>query len=370
MFKKMFKRLLTNKSTTPANLHFFEDTRHGARKTQQPNHSSTRAKHLAAKRMVACAITPPTFTDQYQVQFYHFLFGKKQTNQPQLSDELSLKVADQIDKLLDNPQLILESLPVLPLSLGKIMAQSASKQFDIDNIITLIEQEPAIAAKVLELANSVLYRKSGKEVVAIRAAFMRIGIAGLSEGVLNAFLSKLVPQQDIYFQLYGKRIWQHSLCIGSYAQALVATTPSAQHAEQAYLLGLISRLGDVIIYQLLLDAFAVVHPDCCPDSVWFKDIMCKNSRRLTYHIARHWHFPQSMIDVLAVQANIQRADQCQAVMAKNPLALYIYEARIISELKMQYDAKHLNAEALKIAQQTLLYSPEAHAYLSHMLDVQ
>jgi len=363
MFKKMFKRLLNNNSAAPANLNFFEDSRRGERKIEQPSSSITRARPV-----VASAITPPTFTDQYQVQFYHFLFGKGQTHQPQLSDELSLEVAEQIDKLLDSPELIFESLPVLPLSLVKIMAQSASKQFDIENIITLIEQEPAIAAKVLEIANSPIYNKGAKEVVAIRSAFMRIGIAGLSEGVINGFLSKLVPQQNIYFQLYGKRIWQHSLCIGSYAQALIATTPSAQHAEQGYLLGLISRLGDVIIYQLLLDAFAVVHPDCCPDSVWFKDIMCKNSRRLTYRIAKHWHFPQSMIDVLASQENIQSADQCQAVVAKNPLALYIYEARIISELKMQYDGNYLKDEPLRAAKNTLLYSREAHTYFEQVIE--
>jgi len=363
MFKKLVKRLLGKSPKSPSNMYFFEESRHGNTPITS-NVSSTRS----IPQVSAQTITEPTIEDLYQHQFYDFLFGKKSDVVAQQNDDLSLIVAQRIEGLINKPALILDSLPILPLSLGKLMELSNKSDFDTQQIVALIQQEPAIAAKVVELANSSFYSRGGKDVVDIRSAFMRLGVDGLSQGVINGFMSKLVPQADIYFQLYGKRIWQHSLSNGIYAKALIESTDDKEYAAQGYLIGLICRLGDVIIYQLLLEAFSVAHPDSCPNSVWFKQIMCKNSKKLTYHIAKHWGFPQAILDVLVIQANLNRASQCPAAYRKSPLALYVYEARIISELSMRFEHKDISEHELAQAQQALLHTPQAAALLSRVTD--
>jgi len=68
--------------------------------------------------------------------------------------------------------------------------------------MTLIEQELAMAAKLLKLASSSLYNHKNKEITNLKAAFLKLGVNGLLEGVLNSFLSELEPQIFIYFQLF------------------------------------------------------------------------------------------------------------------------------------------------------------------------
>ena len=110
------------------------------------------------------------------------------------------------------------------------------------------------------------------------------------EGVINGFVSKLTPQSQIYFKQYGNKIWQHSLDTGVIANALIKASPFKAEAAQGYLIGLICNLGDMIIYQLLMEAFSFVHPDSQPNSYAFKELMQKKSKSLAYHIAKHWQF--------------------------------------------------------------------------------
>jgi len=366
MFNSLVKRVFKREKTSPANVYFFEDSRPSSTSSSPSTNSSIQAS--AQSQSYIATVSYPSIEDQYQHEFYEFLFGKASKGPAIAQDELSLLMAEKIDRLIANPKIILDSLPVLPMSLGKIIEQGSDSDFDADGLINLIQQEPAIAAKVLELANSSYYNRSGKEVVDLKAAFMRLGVNGLSEGVINGFISKLVPQSNIYFQLYGKRIWQHSLTTGVYAKELMEMSLLKDESAQGYLIGLICRLGDVILYQLLLEAFAVVHPNSCPSSMWFKDIMCKNSKRLTYQIAKFWGFPKSILDVLAIQSRLKNAAQCNILEEKAPMALYVYEARIISELKLRFDHRDLNEEALSEAKNSLLYSSQAQTMLDKLVE--
>ena len=71
----------------------------------------------------------------------------------------------------------------------------------------------------------------------------------------------------------------------------------------------------MVIYQLLMDAFAYVHPDCQPNSYAFKELMQQKSKKLTYHIAKHWSFPQSILEALNVQVKITNSAMLSAAFS-------------------------------------------------------
>ena len=292
------------------------------------------------------------------------MFGKANSFTSLHNDELSEFISDKVESLLKNPKLILDALPILPMSLSKIIEQLNNDDFDADALISLIQQEPAIAAKVLELANSAYYNRNSKEVIDLKSAFMVLGTKGLSEGVINGFVNKLVPQSSIYFRQYGQKIWQHSLSTGVNARTLVANSNIKNDAAQAYFIGLISNLGDVIIYQLMIDAFAVVHPDCQPNSTLFKSVMEKSSKKLTYFIAKHWNFPTSILEVLALQTKVKRAALLPALYKKLPIACYVYEAKLISELQLRMAQEKLEDEYINEVKTSLLFTNEAVDYLN------
>ena len=198
----------------------------------------------------------------------------------------------------------------------------------------LLQQEPVIAAKVIQLANSPFYNRSGKEITELKAAFMQLGVDGLSEGVINGFISRLIPQSDIYFRFYGQKMWRHSLYTGEIARQL-ELVHNKEFASQAYLTGLLANLGDIIIYQLMTEAFTKVHPDAKPGSGLFIQLLRQHGKNLTYFIAKHWQFPKPILDVLAMQAKLRSSSLLAACQQQNAIACYVYEARLIKRTKTQ-----------------------------------
>ncbi len=360
MFKALIERLFTKrKANNKPNYFYFEEDKNDDEEIQQ------QAIAQLNKPYGATSIRLASVEGDHQQDFYDYLFGQSPPTTEH--DELSNYVSDKVEALLKKPQAMLTLMPVLPASLTMVIEQLSDDDFDIEDLLNLIEQEPSIAAKVIELANSSFYNRTNKEITDLKSAFMLLGRDGLVEGVINGFVSKLTPQSKIYFKQYGNKIWQHSLSSGVIAKELIHSSPYKSDAAQGYLIGLICNLGDMIIYQLLMEAFSFVHPDCQPNSYAYKELMQKKSKQLTYHIAKHWKFPQSILDALALQVKLTQSSMLASVFTKRPIACYVYEANIISELVLMFDDKQKTEEEIKEVMTILLYSDEAKQYIDKLL---
>jgi len=361
MFKAVIKRLFaTKKNKKRPNYLYFEEGEESEETLNNKSFSPVKQNSECKPLGLVSA------EETHQQEFYDFLFGQSPATTQH--DELSHYVAAQIDNVLRNPGTIFQVMPMLPASLNKIVDQLSDNNFDTQELLDLIKKEPSIAAKVIELANSSLYNHTDKEIADLKSAFMLLGSNGLLEGVINGFVSKLIPQSQIYFKQYGNKIWQHSLATGVIAKTLINTSAYNEEAAQGYLIGLICNLGDMIIYQLLMEAFSFVHPDCQPNSYAFKELMQKNSKKVAYHLVKHWQFPQSILDALALQVKLTKSSMLSSAFTKRPMACFVFEANIISELIMMFEHKDKNKDEINEAMETLLYSKEAKHYMTSFLD--
>ena len=360
MFKTMLKLIFPSiKGKEKPNYLYFEKDKVPEEAVQQQAFEKVQAKGTDKSLFLA------SVEERHQQEFYDFLFGQSPATTQH--DELSHYVAEKIETVLRKPNTIIEAMPVLPASLSKVIDQLSDKNFDTQELLDLIQQEPVIAAKVIELANSAFYNHTDKEIADLKSAFMLLGTNGLVEGVINGFVSKLTPQSQIYFKQYGNKIWHHSLTTGVISKELINKSVYKDEADQGYLIGLICSLGDMIIYQLLMEAFSFIHPDCQPNSYAFKKLMQKKSKHLTYHIAKNWQFPQSILDALALQVKITNASMLPAVFSKRPMACYVYEGNIISELMMMLEHNDKTEDEIKEATEILLHSDEAKQYVEQVL---
>lgn len=356
MFNAIVKLLFSSsKKNLKPNYAFFEDSNKSAQESKKEALAELQASIKSNK------LNFTSIEEIHQKEFYDFLFG--QSPPTEQHDELSLYVSKKIEKLLSTPKHILEALPLLPLSLTKVIEQLNDKEFDAEVLIELILKEPIIAVKVIELANSSYYNRSNKKITDLKSAFMLLGANGLMEGVVNGFVNKLAPQSKVYFQQYGNKIWQHCFTTGVIAKKLIKKSPYKQDSAQGYFIGLICNLGDMIIYQLLMETFAYVHPDCQPNSFAFKDVMLKNSKRITYYIAKHWDLPSSILDALALQEKLTKSSMLPLAFRKRPIACYIYEANILSELELRLENREIDKDTLDEVKSSLVFSDEAKQYL-------
>ena len=360
MFNTLVQRLFPSFKKEQPNFFYFEESKNTAEDLKEKMIDELQSA------ITQKAINFESKEESQQKAFYDFLFGQ---SPPTIAhDELSLFISKKITQLLSQPGLILKALPVLPTSITKILEQLNDQNFDTKALVDLIQQEPVIAAKVIELANSSYYNHADKEISDLKSAFMLLGTNGLIEGVINGFIGSFTPESRVYFQQYGVKIWQHCLSTGVIAKKLINSSPHKRDSAQGYLIGLICNLGDMVIYQLLTEAFAFIHPDSQPNSFAFKELMYKNSKVLTYHIAKYWHFPQTILDALALQTKLTRSSMLKPLYDKRPVACYIYEANMISELTMMFEQGDITEHELNDAKNFLLSSDEAKNYLDEFFN--
>lgn len=294
-------------------------------------------------------------------RFQEYLFGRYERSVQ--NEELNKFVIAGIERALNNPKYLIENLPILPLSLSTLLKELNREEFSTDLVIEVIESEPSIAAKVIELANSTFYHRGNKAITDLKSAFMCLGVSGLTEGVINGFVSQLTPQPSVYYKQFGDKIWQHSLATGQLTKLLLEKEGLAEESGTGYFLGLVINLGNMIIFQLMTEAFAYVNPEARPDHLFFQKVIDKYSLSLTYKLAHFWHLPESICKGLAVQKKITSLQVLSKAQEQFPVAVAVYESHRINMLMTLVEHDRLLPENIKVLIPLMFTTDEAKHYL-------
>ena len=120
-------------------------------------------------------------------------------------------------------------------------------------------------------------------------------MVGVKEGVLIGFIKQLTPPSNVYFKLFGERIWLHAQQSAEYARILANELLGQEEGEVAYFVALLDQVGKMIVFRLMVDAFKVVDPNSPPNSTALKSLMHSKSHLLTYACAEFWQLPDEVI---------------------------------------------------------------------------
>jgi HD-like signal output (HDOD) protein len=333
LFKKLLKALFSIKTKNTPDLDYFERTRNNTDAQVSPQ--TIDFTQLTAKTPSGITIKP---INPHDGDFHHYLFG--QSEKQNKIDPFSVFVSSKIELLLLSPKTLLDQLPVLPSTVTTLMSQIKGDNFDLNEILKIIEQEPSIAADVIKTANSAFYKRSEKQVTDLKTAFMNLGSQGLFESVLISYTKQLSPSSNIYFKQFGEKIWQHSLRTAIYSKDIYINSNDNNDGSTAYLVGLIRNLGKMVIFQIMIEAFSHVDPNVPPNSQAFKNLISTFATRLTHSIAKHWQLPSEIIDAIAKQTKVKSAT-CKIAQA-------VYEANIISELEFIFEADIIDESEFKL----------------------
>ena len=285
--------------------------------------------------------------NKHDDEFLSYLFGK--TNEGLDSNPFSDFIADKIEALLLSPKGLLKELPVMPESVITLMTELKKDDFNVMDLLQVIEKEPGMAADVIKMANSTMYRRRERTVTDLKTAFMNMGANVLLEAVVYRHLKKLSPTENIYYKNFGDKIWQHCLQTALFSKLLIDDSKGNEDKSTAYLVGLILNLGKMVIFQIMIEAFSFVPPDAQPNSQAFKKLINMYSIRLTYSIAKFWQLPDTILQVIALQ------DKKQDV-AQNYMALAVHEANKLSELEFLLSADEIAASEFEIRSAQHIFS--------------
>jgi HD-like signal output (HDOD) protein len=146
-------------------------------------------------------------------------------------------------------------LPAFPEAVLRIQRALQSPETSTDDIVRILSSEPALAARLLRMANSAEFRRADQNVTDLRKAVARMGF-NMVRSVAVAFAMRQLRRKDTYTptaQLQLEQAWEDSLEMAAVC-FVVAKRCTRINPDQALLTGLLHVLGRLYIIMRSKDA--------------------------------------------------------------------------------------------------------------------
>jgi len=190
----------------------------------------------------------------------------------------------------------IQNLPTLPIIAVRLLELLKSENSSIREITEIMSIDPAIAATVLKVANSVLYALPQK-VDSLRRAFVVLGTNEIANIVLSISFARAFPwtKNSVYFD--RKKFWEHSIVTGYITRLLAKELGLKTHGEE-YTAGLIHDIGKLIMDQYFhrefVEALNISAKKRIPNYIAEKMIMGTTHMQLGGMLADKWKLPENL----------------------------------------------------------------------------
>ncbi len=135
-------------------------------------------------------------------------------------------------------------LPSAPRVLPRIKLLLSDCNSSLDEIVTLIRLDPAIAAQVVRVSNSVHFG-SGASCSNVEDAVGRVGFDQVYELITYSVAAQVLIRPLKVYGIEADDFWKQNIACALAAEALAQQT--GQDASMAYTLGLLHSVGMVVI---------------------------------------------------------------------------------------------------------------------------
>ena len=232
--------------------------------------------------------------------------------------EQAQQVFQQLCKAVETDQIKLPTLPEVALKIRQSIEKGDHSAADIAE---LLAQDTSLSARLLQLANSPLYR-TRSEIDNLQMAITRLGIRIVKDLIIMLAIKQAFKTRNKDIEKQFRKIWHISIDVASACRVL-AKTQSELDAEQAVLAGLIHNIGALPVIEL-----ADRQPALFTGDQDLASICGEIQGALGEKILSFWNFPQTLIDVVAQWNNFHRqhnphvdyVDIVQAAMLHTPHA--------------------------------------------------
>lgn len=143
----------------------------------------------------------------------------------------------------------LSDLCTLPAIAHQVIQVAEDDSSNADDVLHVIEQDPAVATKLMQVVNSA-YCGLRNPVGDLKTAVTLLGLDRVRNLALTVSIGDLFSRDTPVGSLDPVRLWDHSVCVATVSR-LVAQRGHTCNPDEAYLAGLIHDLGLLFVNQHL-----------------------------------------------------------------------------------------------------------------------
>lgn len=222
------------------------------------------------------------------------MFGKffksGKNNAPQGAERLSGAITDSIISVVGS-----RGIPPMPGAAQRAFQLSTDPNADARDFIEVIESDEALSARVIKIANSVFFDR-GTPSTTIEQSVVVIGILEL-RCLLNATtLSEIFPSKHPA----RTHLWIHDIATAIIAKSL-AQRLAPQHADEAFLGGLMHDIGKLLLVQRVPEYYAKVLTQVEQGKTFIEaeeEVWAFNHCQVGQLVAERWHFTPELAAII------------------------------------------------------------------------
>jgi len=219
----------------------------------------------------------------------------------------SLALVDEITSLFKSKSITLPSLPEIALYINAALDK---EDMTAKRLAKIIQMDPVIAARLVQVANSALYGSSDKN-DSIQHAVTKIGLTGVRAIVMGVVLRDLfMPNTEIVIRSMA-RFYEHSIRVGvicyEFAKRIKGFNP-----DKAFLAGILHDIGVVPILVV-----ADTHTELAYKESNLEAALVQLKSYIGGMVLQQWEFDTEYIEIAKHaydwKRNVDQADYCDLV---------------------------------------------------------
>jgi HD-like signal output (HDOD) protein len=212
-------------------------------------------------------------------------------------------------------------LPPFPDTALRVQRCVRDPDSSIQDLAAIVASEPALAARLMRMANSALVRRGPIEVTDINTAISRVG-QDMVQNVAVSFAAreafKCPPGAACADDLNALR--QRSVKVAAYSYAIAGNSRFRGKADEAMLAGLLHAVGKFYIAMKAAD-----HPELFTDRDALDTLVAQWHTGVARAIVESWEFPDTIAIGVDEQEQVERdriavADVSDVLFIANHLA--------------------------------------------------
>jgi HD-like signal output (HDOD) protein len=195
----------------------------------------------------------------------------------------------------------LPSFPEIALRVRRVLSDPKSS---VEQVVRVVGSEPALAARLLRIANSASFNRSGRPVTDLRAAINRLGhnmVRSASMSFSMAQIRKSNKLSGLAHHLTD--LWERSTAVAAFAYVL-ARNCSKVNPDEAMLTGMMHGIGKLYVLTRVID-----HPELFASNTMLNQIIGEWHASIGKAILENWKFDESMAQAVGDQADFSRTEE-------------------------------------------------------------
>jgi HD-like signal output (HDOD) protein len=223
---------------------------------------------------------------------------RSQSANAPISDPEAFAFVQALAAELSTGKVELPSFPDIAMRVRQVLADDG---VSAEKVVRVVGSEPALAARLLQLANSAAMNFSGKQVTELRTAVARMGFNMVRSAAIAFAMSQLKKQDALKgLEKPLEALWRRSASVAAMSHA-VARRLAKVNPDTALLAGLLHGIG-----QLYILTRTAKHPKLFENEAVYHNIVRDWHSSIAKALLENWDMAEEIVEAVGSYEDIGR----------------------------------------------------------------